>query len=101
MGYDFHITRKEHWADDKGPRISLDEWIVYAATGTDIKPDSDNPGAENWMVTNHDVACPLWWDDSGEVVAKNPDQWVVERMVAIANALGARVLGDDGEVYGV
>jgi hypothetical protein len=101
MGYDFHIIRKEHWADDEGPRISLDEWIVYAATDTDVKPDSDNPGAENWLVTNHDDACPIWWDDSGEVVAKNPNQWVVKKMVAIANPLGARVLGDDGEVYGV
>ena len=101
MGYDFHITRKEHWADYEGPRISLEEWTAYAGSDIDLKPDSDNPGAENWIVTNHDGPCPLWWDANGEIIAKNPEQSMVEKMVAIANALGARVLGDDGEVYDV
>lgn len=101
MGYDFHITRKEHWADEEGPHISLNEWIAYAGNDAEVKPDSDNPGVENWIVTTHDSACPVWWDETGEVVAKNPGQSMVEKMIAIANALGARVLGDDGEVYSV
>lgn len=100
MGYDFHITRKDHWADDEGPAISLEEWAEYARGDTDINPDTDNPGAENWIVTVRKGACPLWWDNTGEILAKDPGPTVIEKMITIANALGARVLGDDGEVYG-
>jgi hypothetical protein len=100
MGYDFHITRKDHWADDEGPSISLDEWTEYARGDTDINPDPDNPGPENWIVTGRGGAWPLWWNDTGEIVTKNPEPPMIEKMITIANALGARVLGDDDEVYG-
>ncbi len=26
MGYEVHITRKEHWSDEDGPELTLDEW---------------------------------------------------------------------------
>jgi hypothetical protein len=97
MGYDFHITRKNHWADDDGPSISLDEWTEYARRNSKLSPDADNPGPENWVVAEHGHAWPLWWEATGEIVVKNPDPQMIEELVAIANALGARVLGDDGE----
>jgi hypothetical protein len=99
MGYDFHITRKDHWADDEGLCISLGEWTEYARSDTDINPDTDNPGPENWIVTGREGAWPIWWGDTGEILAKDPDPAMIEKMIAIANALCARVLGDDGEVY--
>ena len=33
--------------------------------------------------------------------AKNPDQHVLRRMAQIADDLGARLQGDDGEFYGL
>ena len=100
MGYDFHITRKDHWADDEGPSISLDEWTEYARRNSNLSLDPDNPGPENWIVAAYGRAWSLWWEETGEIVVKNPDPPMIEKLVAIANALGARVLGDDGELYG-
>ena len=47
--------------------------------------------------TLHADGCPqLWWDD-GELWTKNPDDATLGRMIALADALGARVRGDEGE----
>lgn len=99
MGYEIHITRKDDWADDTGPIISLHEWTQYARVDADIHPDPDNPGPENWVVSGPVGQWPLWWTEPGEVATKNPEPSAIEKMQAIANALHARVLGDDGEVY--
>ena len=40
----------------------------------------------------------LWFQD-GELWTKNPDDTALARMIALANALGARVRGDEGETY--
>ena len=40
----------------------------------------------------------LDWKD-GEIFAKNPEDALIEKMVEIAKVLGAKVQGDDDEVY--
>jgi hypothetical protein len=35
----------------------------------------------------------------GEIAVKNPDEPTIAKLIAIAATLGARVVGDDGEVY--
>jgi hypothetical protein len=40
----------------------------------------------------------LWFQD-GELWTKNPDDGALERMIALAGVLGARVRGDEGETY--
>jgi len=101
MGYDLHVTRKEFWADPEGPIISLDEWLAYVARDPDLAPDWENPGPENARFVTHPDQWPIWLYKSGEVYTKNPDARVIAKLVQIANALGARVLGDDNEMYGV
>ena len=39
------------------------------------------------------------WHQDGELWTKNPDVAGLERMIALADALGARVRGDEGETY--
>ena len=42
-----------------------------------------------------------WFDfESGDVVVKNPRPEILKKMWLIAQALGAKVQGDDGETYG-
>jgi hypothetical protein len=101
MGYDLHITRKEYWADEDGPQITLDEWQAYVAQDPDIVPDGNNPGPENYVFAAHSERHPLWWHRSGEIYTKNPDDTMIAKLVQIARALHAKVLGDDDEVYGV
>ena len=45
-----------------------------------------------------DSVLQLWFAD-GELWTKNPDDKALERMIALANALDARVRGDEGETY--
>lgn len=45
-----------------------------------------------------DGGLQLWWND-GELWTKNPDDAALGRMIALADALGARVRGDEGETY--
>jgi len=102
MGYDLHITRKENWWDRVGPAISLDEWAAYVESDPDLKQDWENSGRENVRFVTHPAQCPIWWrGDLGEIYTKNPDTLVVTKLVEIAKALAARVIGDDDEIYGV
>jgi len=101
MGYDLHVTRKEFWADDEGPVISLDEWLAYRAKDPDIIPDCENPGPEYALFVAHSQHWPIWWDESGEICTKNPDARVIAKLVQIAESLGAKVVGDDDEIYGL
>jgi hypothetical protein len=99
MGYVIHLTRKESWSDEEGQEISLQQWIEYVATDPEIAPDPENPDPENFLVTLEGKDWPLWWD-RGEVNTKSPDNWVITKLVQVAKALDARVLGDDDEIYG-
>ena len=99
MGYDLHITRKEHWSDEDGSEISLSEWVKYSQNDSDIKPDPDNPGDENWMIISDSWSWPIWWEKNGELRTKNPEPAAIQKLISIAIALDARVLGDDGEIY--
>jgi hypothetical protein len=101
MGYDIHITRKEFWADEEGPDITLDEWQEYLKTDPTIEPDPVNPGEENYILTSHPEKWPIWWNSSGEIYTKNPDPEVITKFVEIARVMQASVQGDDGEEYGL
>lgn len=102
MGYDLHITRKQFWSDENGPIISLEEWQNYVASDRDIQSDPENPGPKSYIIISHPERWPLWWNKRrGEIYTKNPDKFVVAKLVQIARSLNARVLGDDDEVYGV
>ena len=78
MGYEAHITRRKSWSDAGGPAITEREWL--AQIGDDAELAS------------------LVWND-GNIDAKNPDERLVRKMVAVAASLGATVQGDDGESY--
>ena len=73
-GYNLHITRKNHWGDEEGPEIALEEWIRCAEGDMDLQADPDNSGAENWLVSLRQGKWPIWWDATGELMTKNPEQ---------------------------
>ena len=101
MGYDLHVTRRKQWFDEEGPDITIEEWICYVASDSELELNCDHWGSESAEFVTHPDQWPIWWDKRGEIYAKNPDRMVVCKLVQIAEALGARVLGDDGEVYGI
>ncbi|RDJ19744.1 hypothetical protein DWF00_27435 [Bosea caraganae] len=116
MGYDIHITRKLHWSDD-GPIITLDEWLAYVARDPEMRLDGfaetivgggavlriESRGLSVWRAYSHngingDMA---WfdWSVSGSIIVKNPDMEILGKMWRIAQALSAKVEGDEGEIY--
>lgn len=99
MGYDVHITRKKSWIDEEGPVITAEEWLQYVATDPQLRLD---PASKRHAVTldiKSEYAEPwLEWFE-GNIDTKNPDDAIRTKMVQIAAALGAKVQGDDGEIY--
>lgn len=107
MGYDVHITRAAHWADNAGHEIQPDEWrdIVAADPELDMRGVAEanglqyrNPLLAVW--TAHPEDPEVWLDYSnGNIVVRNPDAHVLRKLCALATTLRARVQGDEGEHY--
>ena len=117
MGYEIHITRKTEWFDEDGPEISLEDWKAYIASDPEMRLDgyaeatmengdvfrTEHDGIAVWTAySGHGVDGNMAWlyPGSGGIVAKNPDREILAKMFEIAQALGARVVGDEGEEYG-
>ena len=117
MGYDIHITRQENWFDEDGTRqISIDEWKSILSSDNEMRLDGfaetttangetiriDSKGLSVWTKysgngLNGNYA---WFDYSrGNIVCKNPDDEIINKMLDIAERLNAKVQGDEGEIY--
>ena len=99
MGYDIHITRAEHWAENEGHEISAEEWLAYVEEDPELKTDEAN--GEHFAVWIGENGEPLAWFEwfAGDVATKNPDEETIEKAIRIAKHFNAKVQGDDGEVY--
>lgn len=98
MGYDLHITRRKDWSRT-GNDIRAEEWLAYARKDPELLLTSqDGPYFARW---NGPSKYPDPWLDwrNGYIYSKNPDETLIDKMVAIANDLSALVQGDDGEIY--
>jgi hypothetical protein len=116
MGYDVHITRRHDWSDPKGPEISLEEWLAFVAADPEMRLDgraetrlqdgsvfrTERRGLSVWTAYSlHDDSGNMAWFlySHGRVIVKNPDEEILRKMWSIAQALSAKVQGDDSEVY--
>ena len=117
MGYNIHITRKENWFDeDVSNNISLTEWTNYLTTDKEMRLENfaevtatngefvrmESEGMSVWTkYSKHGIdANHAWfWPHSGNIVVKNPDIEIRNKMIDIARQLNAKVQGDEGEIY--
>ncbi len=99
MGYDIHITRAELWAENKGREITAEEWLAYVEKDPELKIDDAN--GEHFAIWSEDSGEAVAWFEwsAGDISTKNPDVATIEKAVNIAKHIGAKVQGDDGEVY--
>jgi hypothetical protein len=99
VGYDLHITRRRFWAEPGGGEIAPHEWlaVVEADPELALNPESGAYFAD-WSGPSE---YPDPWLDyfEGTIYSKNPDSALIDKMVEIARRLGAKVQGEDGEVY--
>ena len=87
MGYDFHITRRDHWAEsDSGPAISKEEFHRVLSQDSRFFVDPDNgPDFYTWKGGGDFEETPwLSWSPEGEVFSKPPSEDFIPIMVAIA-----------------
>ena len=115
MGYDIHITRADDWTESRTSPITLNEWTNYITSDPEMRLDNlaelniegsvvfyENEGLAVWTAySGHGVDGNMAWFDysEGRVVVKNPDEEIVGKMKQIAEALNARVIGEEGEMY--
>lgn len=115
-GYDVHITRRKVWSDDKGPAITLKEWQTLVASDSEMRLDGyaeaettagnklrvQSDGLAVWTkYSGHGKSGNMAWFHwrRGEIAVKNPDREILIKMFQVAKKLGAKVQGDDGELY--
>jgi hypothetical protein len=116
VGYDIHITRASNWTESESAPIVLDEWLRYVADDPEMRLDNfaeaevgggevlryENEGLAVWTsYTGRGVSGRMGWFDHsrGRIVVKNPDDEILGKMRRVAAALGANVIGDEGERY--
>ena len=98
MGYDLHITRRAHWSE-KGDDISPNEWLTLVENDPELQLDNSNgPYFAVWQGPSTKTCYWLTWTD-GQIYTKNPDDLIIGKMLKISRKLGAKVQGDDGEIY--
>ncbi|MCH5599999.1 hypothetical protein [Niabella ginsengisoli] len=117
MSYDIHITRQESWFDgNDNKRISLDEWKEFLTNDTEMRLDNftettiatgelirvERDGLSVWTkYSGNGLDGNFAWFDynNGNIVCKNPDNEIINKMLDIAERLNAKVQGDEGELY--
>ena len=107
MGYELSISR-----DDELTKITLNEWIKYiesdlsfnlvhelsAVLGDGKKMTIQIPNAGIWHYKGEEV--PFTFSEKfGEVSVKNPEEYIIKKMIEIAGELNAIVRGEEGEEY--
>jgi hypothetical protein len=99
MGYDAHITRADFWPDSPETPITLAEWQAVVAADAELEPlPAMRLTYVRWLGPSTLPDSWLAWDE-GRVHTKNPDPALLAKCCHLAQSLGARVQGDDGEVY--
>lgn len=98
MGYDFHITRREYWFDE-GEEIALEEFVGYVRDDGEFRyPGVNGDRFADWRSPKSGYESWLSWGN-GQIDTKNPAPEFIDKMVAIAQRLRAKVQGDEGEIY--
>jgi len=98
MGYDLHITRKVLWHAD-GPAISLDEWKALVMNDPEMRFGTESEGIWTSYSKDGRRIAGFHLSPTGNIVVKNPDQEIRIKMYQIAQKLGAKVQGDESELY--
>ena len=94
MGWELHITRRDHIADE-GCDIAREEWIAVVEADPEMIWDE---AGDTVIVESEDVAWPFLWLD-GAIDVKHAEGRVIAKMVALANVLDAEVQDGNGYVY--
>lgn len=107
MAYDLHIVRTESWLDaardpvtkeQVDALIAADPELAWSAEDwVDMRDGRGKKVTRYFMILWRGVPCFWWYRD--EMRCAGPSEEQVGKMIAMAAALGANVVGDDGATY--
>ena len=107
MGYDLHIVRTREWSDaykkpilksDVDALISSDRELSWSKTDyLDMRDEASGRVIRYWMIEWNKRSTFWWYRD--QIQHKNPNEREQIKMIQMAAALKAMVVGDDGERY--
>jgi hypothetical protein len=117
MGCDVHITRADEWSESENAPITLDEWSAFVGHDPELRseraasaslPDGTSLEVElsglavwtEWSQHGRSEAAVYFWHSGGCITSRAIDDEVLAKLHRIAQRLGARLVGDDGEEYG-
>jgi hypothetical protein len=69
----------------------------FLANNPDLQRIDEDDTAQ--MLDPSGRAARFFWYSDGQIAVRKPNKAVLMRMLAIAERLNARVIGEDGEVY--
>lgn len=101
MGYDLHITRAEAWYDSESAPITREEWEAFAHGRLPVGGWAtlhDGTRRPIFACTAAGVEVSLDWHADVITIAGATLE-AAQGLRWIADALDARLVGDDGEAY--
>jgi hypothetical protein len=102
MGYDVRITRAPKvWYENEGHHITRDEWLSLVSSDHELRPATrQDVNYSEGLILWSGAKFERWFSwENGNISTKNPNAAMLAKIVALAERLGARVQGDDGETY--
>lgn len=110
MGYDLHITRKQSW--DDADVIEPAEWLAAVATVGGFSPVTQSQVGDSVLNLPPEWHSQRWNEHpevpgagprfrltSGSVTLGGGDTATLHIAFKLADVLGARIIGDEGEAY--
>jgi hypothetical protein len=111
MGYDLHIVRTRQWVDADRHPITKDDVDALIAADPELSwstsdfVEATNPKTGEVIRINSRSYAIQWkgssvfWWDRRKIICKNPNEPEQMKMIKMADALGAMVVGDEDELY--
>ena len=107
MGYELQITRAEDWTRSQEQPIEKEEWLALIRSDPEfqLNPRFDhisNWRQGGWVLSGEDegeLTAVLFRWQKGCLRVEVTDRPTLKKMLELALKLGARVQGEDGEIY--
>ena len=107
MGYVIHIQRKnennkikisewKNYINSDNEFISIEEYSAEINNGNTLTVLTPNAGL--WKTEKGEV--PFTFSEKyGWICVKNPEKWIIEKMISISKQLDGIVMGEEDEIY--
>ncbi|MEP1231191.1 MAG: hypothetical protein ABJG88_10985 [Litorimonas sp.] len=100
MGYDLHIHRKENWFDENSSKpITYEEWQTVAKADKDLEVIGTAGDILSYGSTNSNTDTVGFHWTQNEIQVTFRGNAAIIKAYELAQILGAKLQGDEGEVY--